>query len=102
MLAMAAARRWNAAWEECEARGGFIIHGKKQLRFAELVDEAIGFDPPDPPVLRPEPARERQAERVEQREHDPIQLAQVYAVRKLTAYDLGPGNPTRRAIEYHG
>ena len=65
MLAQAAAARWDVAWEECEARGGFIIHGKKQLRFAELVDEAIGFDPPDPPVLRPEPARERQADQPE-------------------------------------
>ena len=59
MLAQAAAERWDVAWEECEAREGFILHGKKRLSFASLAVEAAGFDPPDPPVLRPEPAHER-------------------------------------------
>ena len=59
MLAMAAADRWGVGWEECEARDGFIVHGKQRLRFADLAVEAATYDPPDPPVLRPEPARER-------------------------------------------
>ena len=59
MLAQAAAERWDVAWEECEAKDGFIVHGKKRLSFAALAVEAASFDPPDPPVLRPEPAHER-------------------------------------------
>ncbi|GAD50807.1 putative isoquinoline 1-oxidoreductase beta subunit [Caenibius tardaugens NBRC 16725] len=59
MLAMAAADRWNVAWEECEASGGFIRHGKKALSFAALAEDAAGQTPPDPPPLRPEPAAER-------------------------------------------
>ena len=59
MLAMAAAERWDVAWEECEARAGFITHGKQRASFAELVNEAIEFTPPDPPVLRPAAAAER-------------------------------------------
>jgi isoquinoline 1-oxidoreductase beta subunit len=62
LLAQAAAERWNVGWEECEAKDGFIVHGKQRLRFAELATEAAAFDPPDPPVLRPEPARERPGE----------------------------------------
>lgn len=59
MLAMAAAARWDIGWEECEAQNGFIINGKRRLSFAELVDEAADFDPPEPPVTRPQPATER-------------------------------------------
>ncbi len=59
MLAMAAAERWDVAWEECEAKAGFITHGKQRARFADLVDEAIAFDPPNPPVLLPAAAAER-------------------------------------------
>lgn len=59
LLAMAAAERWKVGWEECEAKDGFIVHGKQRARFADLAVEAATFDPPDPPVLRPEPARER-------------------------------------------
>ncbi len=62
MLTMAAADRWNVGWEECEAKLGFITHGKKQLSFAELVKAAADYDPPDPPVLRPEPLAERAAQ----------------------------------------
>ena len=62
VLAMAAAARWDVGWEECEARDGFIVHGKQRLRFADLAVEAATCDPPDPPVLRPEPARERPGE----------------------------------------
>ncbi len=62
MLAQAAADRWNVAWEECDAAAGFIQHGKNRLSFAELVDAAAAFNPPDPPVLRAEPMAERAAE----------------------------------------
>lgn len=61
VLAMAAADRWDVAWEECDSAGGFIVHDGKRLSFAELVAEAAGFDPPDPPVLRAEPPHERAA-----------------------------------------
>ncbi|MEO6041470.1 MAG: molybdopterin cofactor-binding domain-containing protein, partial [Croceibacterium sp.] len=54
MLAQAAADRWNVRWEECDAKQGFIVHGRKRLSFAELADEAAGYDPPSPPPLRAE------------------------------------------------
>ena len=58
LLMQAAADQWDVAWEECEAEAGFVIHGDKRLRFAELVDEAAELSPPDPPPLRPEPPSE--------------------------------------------
>ncbi len=54
MLAMAAADIWDIGWEECEAQGGFVMHGEKRLSFAQLVEEAVTYSPPDPPPLRPE------------------------------------------------
>ncbi len=62
MMAMAAAQRWDTAWEECEARDGFIVRGEQRLSFAELAMEAAEFSPPDPPPLLPTPAAERPAE----------------------------------------
>ena len=59
MLAMAAADRWGVSWEECQAISGFIFHGEKRLSFAELAEEASGFEPPDPPPLLPEPPAEK-------------------------------------------
>lgn len=59
MLAQAAADRWDVAWEECEAREGFIIHGDRRLRFGELAADAVGYSPPDPPPLHPEAPGER-------------------------------------------
>jgi isoquinoline 1-oxidoreductase beta subunit len=53
MLAQAAADRWNVAWEECQAVGGFILHGDKRASFGELAAEAADYDPPSPPPLRP-------------------------------------------------
>lgn len=53
MLAMAAAERWDVEWEECEARGGFIIAGDRRASFAELAEEAAEFSPPSPPPLYP-------------------------------------------------
>ena len=61
LLAMAAAERWDVPWQECEAVSGFIRHGARRLSFGELAVAAAGFDPPDPPVLRPVPARETTA-----------------------------------------
>ncbi len=65
MLAMAAADRWDIAWEECEARDGFIIHDRQRARFAELVEDAAGYDPPDPRALRPRPPGERAVDQPE-------------------------------------
>jgi isoquinoline 1-oxidoreductase beta subunit len=58
MLAMAAADRWNVSWEECEAAEGFIVHERKRLSFGELAEDAAGYDPPDPPPLKPVPPAE--------------------------------------------
>ncbi|MXP45524.1 molybdopterin cofactor-binding domain-containing protein [Allopontixanthobacter sediminis] len=58
MLAMAAADRWGISWEECIAEGGFIRAGDMRLSFAELVEEAAEYTPPDPPPLLPEGAAE--------------------------------------------
>ena len=55
LLQMAAAERWDVPWEECEAAEGFVIHEQRRARFADLAEEAAGFDPPSPPPLRPEP-----------------------------------------------
>ncbi len=52
LLCQAAAARWNVAWEECETRGGFVVHAEKRLRFAELLEEAKTFDVPDPVPVR--------------------------------------------------
>ncbi|QYJ06945.1 xanthine dehydrogenase family protein molybdopterin-binding subunit [Qipengyuania flava] len=58
MLAMAAADRWDADWEQCEVTGGLVRFGENQLGFGALVEEAAGYAPPDPPPLRVEPASE--------------------------------------------
>ena len=52
MLSQAAAAEWNVGWEECEARDHSVIHGDKRLAFAALLEKALAYDPPDPPVLR--------------------------------------------------
>jgi len=54
MLAEVAAGRWDVAAEECQVEGGFVFQGEHSARFGELVEEAAGLDPPDPPPLRPE------------------------------------------------
>lgn len=59
LLCMAAAERWDATWEECAADGGFVVLGEQRLSFAELAEDAAGFDPPDPPPLRTAPPQER-------------------------------------------
>jgi isoquinoline 1-oxidoreductase beta subunit len=62
MLCQAAAARWGVAWEECEAQGGLVLHGKQRASFAALVGDAAALAPPDPPVLRAQPPAERPAE----------------------------------------
>ena len=62
VLAMAAADRWDVAWEECDAQDGFIVHNKRRLAFAELVQEAAQYTPPSPAVARAEPPQERGSE----------------------------------------
>lgn len=62
LLCKAAAARWDVSWEECEAAAGMVLHGRKSLTFGELAAEAAGFDPPDPPVLRASPVKERPAD----------------------------------------
>ncbi len=58
LLAMAAAARWGVTWEECTARGGFIVHGTKRLRFGDLAEDAARYTPPSPPALQLAPASE--------------------------------------------
>ena len=58
MLAMAAAERWDVAWEECRAEGGFIINGEQRASFGELAESAAAFDPPETPPLLSEPPSE--------------------------------------------
>ncbi len=59
MLAMAAADRWGVEWEDCDALGGFVVHGDQRLSFARLAEDAARYSPPDPPPLRPEPPADR-------------------------------------------
>ena len=46
LLSMAAARRWNANWEELDTHDGFVWRGADRLPFAELVEEAAGLTLP--------------------------------------------------------
>ena len=62
MLAQAAAARWGAAWEACDAQGGFILHEGRRLAFGQLAQEASRFSPPATPPLRPNPVAERPGE----------------------------------------
>ena len=52
LLMMAAAARWDADWEECDTQDGFVILGKKKLRFGELAAAAALLEPPAEPVYR--------------------------------------------------
>ncbi len=74
MLCMAAAERWGASWEECRAEDGFVALGDRRLSFAELAESAAAYEPPDPPPLRPEPARERPVPGEAGEESSPMRL----------------------------
>ena len=52
LLMMAAADRWDADWQECDTQDGFVIHGRKRLRFAEVAAAAATFEPPAEPMYR--------------------------------------------------
>jgi len=56
MLAMEAASRWGAAWEECRVESGVVSWGPNSATFGELAAGAAERSPPDPPPLRPETA----------------------------------------------
>ena len=52
LLMMAAARRWDVDWQECDTQDGFVVHGKQKLRFAEVAAAAALLNPPADPVYR--------------------------------------------------
>jgi isoquinoline 1-oxidoreductase beta subunit len=52
LLMMAAARRWDADWEQCDTQDGFVAFGKKRLRFGEVAAAAALLEPPAEPVYR--------------------------------------------------
>ncbi|KGB52523.1 Twin-arginine translocation pathway signal [Sphingopyxis sp. LC81] len=52
LLMMAAANRWDADWEECDTQDGFVVHGKKRLRFGDVAAAAALLEPPAEPVYR--------------------------------------------------
>ncbi|MCW1383314.1 molybdopterin-dependent oxidoreductase [Novosphingobium sp. KCTC 2891] len=59
MLSMAAADKWGVGWETCDARDHAVVSGQRRFSFAQLLPAAAGYEPPDPPVLRAEPPREK-------------------------------------------
>ncbi|WP_093224909.1 xanthine dehydrogenase family protein molybdopterin-binding subunit [Sphingomonas sp. NFR15] len=52
LLCQAAAKRWGVDWRACATEAGFVTHGKRRLRFAELAAAAPGGTLPDPLPLR--------------------------------------------------
>ncbi|MEM9085758.1 MAG: molybdopterin cofactor-binding domain-containing protein [Pseudomonadota bacterium] len=58
MLAMEAAERWGATWEECRVSGGFVTLANERASFGELAEGAARRAPPDFPPLRPEAPRQ--------------------------------------------
>lgn len=52
LLCKAAAARWDADWQDCDSRAGFVVLDRKRLRFGELAAEAARFDLPDDLPLR--------------------------------------------------
>ena len=58
MLIAEAAARWGVSPEECRATDGFVLAGKRRLRFPELAEGAARRDPPDIAPLNSEPPAE--------------------------------------------
>jgi len=51
LLSMAAARRWQADWEDLDTHDGFVWRGSDRLPFAALAEEAAGLTlPADLPI----------------------------------------------------
>ncbi|HEU0043091.1 xanthine dehydrogenase family protein molybdopterin-binding subunit [Sphingomonas sp.] len=48
LLLKAAARRWDADWEQLNVADGFVTRGKQRLRFADLAAAAVGETLPAP------------------------------------------------------
>jgi isoquinoline 1-oxidoreductase subunit beta len=46
LLTRAAARRWDADWQDCTVEAGFVVHGRQRLRFAELAAAATAEELP--------------------------------------------------------
>jgi len=61
LLCMAAAKRWDVSWQECDTQGGFVVHEGKRLPFGSLAADAASFDPPGTPRPRAEPPFEAPA-----------------------------------------
>ncbi len=57
MLIAAAADRWDVDRGECDTADGMVLHQAKTLRFAELAEEASGYNPPSNPPRRSGGAR---------------------------------------------
>jgi len=47
LLTRAAARRWGVDWQECNVEAGFVVHGRRRLRFADLAEAAVAEELPD-------------------------------------------------------
>lgn len=47
LLCMAAAKRFDADWRDCETEEGFVVYGAMRIRFGELAAEAAQLDPPE-------------------------------------------------------
>ena len=47
LLSKAAARRWNANWEELDTRAGFVWRDRDRIAFGELAEAAAGETLPD-------------------------------------------------------
>ena len=52
LLCKVAAARWQVDWQACDTRGGFVLHGKDRLRFADLAAEAVRGSLPDALPMR--------------------------------------------------
>lgn len=51
LLCVAAAARWDAAWDACETANGFVTRGNDRMRFGEIAAEAANAAlPPDIPL----------------------------------------------------
>lgn len=52
LLMMAAAKRWDVNWEDCDTQDGFVTFGRRRLRFAEVAAAAAKLTPPAEPIYR--------------------------------------------------
>ena len=57
LLIAAAAERWDVNPDECDTADGFVLHRARTFTFAELAEEAAGFNAPSNPPRRSGGAR---------------------------------------------